>query len=270
LAQCADAGVKPLLEGPDWGLLDRRSAIGGQVLRIQTASGPLGELFLPVFGEHMAHNAAQAVAAVQALTGPLKPAIIAQGLAAVQAPARLEVVRRSPLVILDTFHNPHGAASAIAGVRESFEVEPLIAVVAAMADKDVDGVLAVLSDTVSHLVVTSMPDLSRALSVDELAEKASSHWDSDHVTCVADVPEALEEAFRIADSYARGAGVLIAGSVVLAGRARAILRPDGTMLDAPQTAIVETPDLSEDQVKAMEGHQLEPLPDDYMSDDGGW
>ncbi|GAE68578.1 dihydrofolate synthase [Cutibacterium acnes JCM 18909] len=49
LAQCADAGVKPLLEGPDWGLLDRRSAIGGQVLRIQTASGPLGELFLPVF-----------------------------------------------------------------------------------------------------------------------------------------------------------------------------------------------------------------------------
>ncbi|GAE72601.1 dihydrofolate synthase [Cutibacterium acnes JCM 18916] len=40
-----------------------------------------------------------------------------------QAPARLEVVRRSPLVILDTFHNPHGAASAIAGVRESFEVE---------------------------------------------------------------------------------------------------------------------------------------------------
>ncbi|MBO8754009.1 bifunctional folylpolyglutamate synthase/dihydrofolate synthase, partial [Staphylococcus aureus] len=66
LAQCADAGVKPLLEGPDWGLLDRRSAIGGQVLRIQTASGPLGELFLPVFGEHMAHNAAQAVAAVEA------------------------------------------------------------------------------------------------------------------------------------------------------------------------------------------------------------
>ena len=270
LAQCADAGVKPLLEGPDWGLLDRRSAIGGQVLRIQTASGPLGELFLPVFGEHMAHNAAQAVAAVEALTGPLKPAIIEQGLAAVQAPARLEVVRRSPLVILDTFHNPHGAASAIAGVRESFEVEPLIAVVAAMADKDVDGVLAVLSDTVSYLVVTSMPDLPRALSVDELADKASAHWDYDHLTRVTDVPEALEEAFRIADSCGPGAGVLIAGSVVLAGRARAILRPDGTMLDAPQTAIVETPDLSEDQVKAMEGHQLEPLPDDDMSDDGGW
>lgn len=88
-----------------------------------------------------------------------------------QAPARLEVVRRSPLVILDTFHNPHGAASAMAGVRESFEVEPLIAVVAAMADKDVDGVLAVLSDAVSYLVVTSMPDLPRALSVDELADK---------------------------------------------------------------------------------------------------
>ena len=115
-----------------------------------------------------------------------------------------------------------------------------------------------------------MPDLSRALSVDELAEKASTHWDSDHLTRVADVREALEEAFRIADSCGPGAGVLVAGSVVLAGRARAILRPDGTMLDAPQTAVVESPDLSEDQIKAMEGHQLEPLPDDDMNDDGGW
>ncbi|MDU5545849.1 MAG: folylpolyglutamate synthase/dihydrofolate synthase family protein [Cutibacterium avidum] len=274
LAQCTDAGVKPLLEGPDWGLLDRRSALGGQVLRVQTASGPLGELFLPLFGEHMAHNAAQAVAATEALTGPLKPAIIEQGLAAVEAPARLEVVRRSPLVILDTFHNPHGATSAMAGMRESFETEPLIAVVAAMADKDIDGVLSVLSDSVSHVIVTSMPDLPRALSVDDLAEKASAHWDDDHLTRVADVPEALEEAFRIADASGPGAGVFIAGSVVLAGRARAILRPDGTMLDAPQTAIVETPDLSQEQIEAMEGQRLDPLPDDDMvtdmNDDGGW
>lgn len=162
LAQCADAGVKPLLEGPDWGLLDRRSAIGGQVLRIQTASGPLGELFLPVFGEHMAHNAAQAVAAVEALTGPLKPAIIEQGLAAVQAPARLEVVRRSPLVILDTFHNPHGAASAIAGVRESFEVEPLIAVVVAHAYRPTK--LTIGADGIAQHRQTMINLVSRGLS----------------------------------------------------------------------------------------------------------
>ena len=62
---------------------------------------------------------------------------------------------------------------------------------------------------------------------------------------------------------------------MLAGRARAILRPDGTMLDAPQTAIVETPDLSQEQIEAMEGQRLDPLPDDDMvtdmnDDDGGW
>lgn len=267
LAQCADVGVEPRLEGRDWGLLERRPAVGGQVLRVQTQSGPLGELYLPVFGEHMGRNAAQAVAAAEALTGPLAPGIIEEGLANVVAPARLEVVRRSPLVIIDTFHNPHGATSAMAALDEAFQIEPLVAVVAAMADKDVAGVLSVMARTVSHVVVTTLPDLPRALSVDDLAEKAAEHWDEEHLWRADDVPEALETAFRIADSAGPSAGVLVAGSVVLAGRARHILRPDGTMLEAAPTAVVETPQLSTEDIEAMEGHPLEPLPDDDMSDD---
>ncbi len=271
LAQCAEAGVKPVLEGPDFGLLERRGAVGGQVIRIQSAGGPLGELYLPLFGEHMAHNAVLAVAAVETFLGgkPLNPEIIEQGLAQVVAPARLEVVRRTPLIILDTFHNPHGAGSAMAGLDEAFELDPLIAVVAAMRDKDVDGVLREMSDRVSRVVLTTMPELPRALPVAELDELASSYWDDDHRLQCPGVSEAIEEAVRIADVSGPGAGVLIAGSVILAGQARAILVPDGVnrVRSGPQ-AVVETPELSAEEVAAMEGEVLGPVDDDPDETDG--
>lgn len=270
LAQCADVGVKPILEGPDFGLLDRRGAVGGQVIRIQTAGGPLGELFLPLFGEHMAHNAALAVAAVETFMGgkPLNPEIIEQGLADVVAPARLEVVRRTPTIVLDTFHNPHGAHSAMAGVTEAFDLNPLVAVVAAMRDKDVDGVLSEMSEAVGRVVLTTMPELPRALPVAELDEIASKYWDADHRMTCPTVSQALEEAVRIADMSGPGAGVLVGGSAVLAGQARAILVPDGiNHVHAGPQAVVETPQLSEEQIAAMEGEVLEPVEEDPTDGD---
>lgn len=265
LAQCTDAGVQPLLEGPDYALLERRPALGGQVIRIEEAAGPLGELYLPLFGEHMAHNAAQAVAAVEAFLGgkPLGSEIIEHGLSEVHAEARLEVVRRSPTIVLDTFHNPHAAHSAMAGLRESFDFNPLIAVVAAMRDKDVDGVLAEMADDVTRVVVTTMPELKRALPVDELTEKASAHWDSEHLDTAPTVAEAIEQAIRIADASGPGAGILVAGSVVLAGQARHILVPDGVnRASATPQVVVEAPDLSPEDVEAMEGHPLDAVDDE--------
>ncbi|WP_130865108.1 bifunctional folylpolyglutamate synthase/dihydrofolate synthase [Acidipropionibacterium timonense] len=261
LAQCRDVGVKPLLEGPDFGLLERRGAVGGQVIRLQTAGGPLGELHLPVFGEHMAHNAALAVAAAEALTGPLKPEIIEQGLAAVRAPARLELVRRSPAIVIDTFHNPHGAESAMTGLTEAFDLHPLIGVVAAMKDKDVDGVLSRMAQDVDEVVVTTLPG-PRALPVDEIGRIASRHWGSDAVTTAPDVASALESAIHRADAAGPGAGIIVAGSVVLAGEARHILLPDGVNHASLPTAVLEPTDLSEEDIAAMEGQPLEAVDDD--------
>ena len=55
----------------------------------------------------------------------------------VTMPGRMEVVRRSPTVVLDAAHNPHGARAAAAAVTEAFEFTPLVGVVAVMGDKDV-------------------------------------------------------------------------------------------------------------------------------------
>ena len=115
IQRCAEVGAKVYREGVEFGLLERTPAVGGQVIRIDSASGSVGDLVLPLFGAHMASNAALAVAAVEAFLGgkPIAPDVIAEALADVVAPARLEIVRNSPVVLLDTCHNPHGARATM-------------------------------------------------------------------------------------------------------------------------------------------------------------
>lgn len=225
LERCAEVGAKVYREGVEFGLLERTPAVGGQVLRLDTAGGPVGDLVLPLFGEHMARNAALAVAAVEAFLGgkPLAPDVIAEGLANVVAPARLEVVRRSPTVVLDTCHNPHGARATIAAVTEAFGFAPLIGVVAMMADKDVTGVLEAFEPELNTIVCTTVSSTNRALSPDALAERAADVFGEDRVRVAASMFDAIEAAVALADDAGPGAGVLIAGSVIAAGEARALL-----------------------------------------------
>ena len=72
------------------------------------------DLFLPLHGTHQAQNAAVAVAAVEAFLGGGETAldvdVLRAGLATVDSPGRLEIVRRSPTVLVDAAHNPAGRA----------------------------------------------------------------------------------------------------------------------------------------------------------------
>ena len=224
-ARCHQLGVRASREGVDFGVIDRTPAVGGQVLRLQTAGGPVDDLLLPLFGAHMAANAALAVAAVEAFLGgkPVPPDVLTEALASVVAPARLEVVRRSPVVLLDTRHNPHGARAAMAALDESFDFTTLIGVVAIMADKDVEGVLGVFEQSMTSVVCTQAASTNRGVPAAELGELAAGIFGDDRVDVRASVPDALERAVALADEAGPGAGVLVAGSVIAAGEARALL-----------------------------------------------
>lgn len=225
LARCAEVGAEVRREGIEFGLIDRTPAVGGQILRLETADGPLGDLLLPLFGEHMARNAALALAAVEAFLGgrALPADVVAVGLEAVVAPARLEVVRRSPTVLLDTCHNPHGAAATIAAANEAFAFEPLIGVVAMMADKDITGVLEIFAEAMGPIICTSITGTPRALSAAELAVRAGEVFGPDRVRTAENMTAAIEQAVALADLSGPTSGVLIAGSVYAAGEARSLL-----------------------------------------------
>ena len=241
--RCREVGVRLVVEGRDFAVIDRAPAVGGQVIRVDTADGPVGDLFLPVFGAHMAQNAALAVAVVEAFLGgrAIAPDVLAEGLASVSAPARLEVVRRAPTIILDTAHNPHGVAATLAGVEEAFGFDPLIVVLGMMSDKDADSVLDLLEDSAAQLICTQVASTSRGRPAAELAVVASEHVGGDRIHTRPDLSDAIELAVSLADEAGKGAGVLVLGSVILAGEARALLYRadivDAELVDDPAYAI---------------------------------
>jgi dihydrofolate synthase/folylpolyglutamate synthase len=226
LQRCADVGALPHREGIEFGVIDRQLAVGGQLIRLNATEGPVGEIFLPLHGAHQAANAGQALAAVEAFLGmkALAPDIVREGFAAVRFPGRLEVVRRSPPIVLDAAHNPHGARATAAAVVEAFSFNPLVAVVAVMRDKDARGMLAAIEEIANKVVITQVASTNRGMPAEQLGELAEEVFGADRVTVVPRLDDAIEAAVSLAEESGVGLpGVLITGSVVAVGEARTLL-----------------------------------------------
>jgi dihydrofolate synthase/folylpolyglutamate synthase len=218
--------------GDEFGVLDREIGVGGQQLRLQGLGGVYDEIFLPLHGKHQAANAANALAAVEAFfaAGPqtqLDQDAVRQGFASVTSPGRLEPVRAAPTVLLDAAHNPHGATALAAALTEEFDFRKLVGVVAVMADKDARGILTALEPVVEEVVLTENSSM-RSMPVDDLAAIAKDIFGTDRIVVEPQLPNAVETAVELAEDIAEpghplsGAGVIITGSVVTAGEARAL------------------------------------------------
>ncbi len=229
LRRCAEVEATVAREGLEFGVVDRRTAVGGQLLTLQGLAGRYEDVFLPLHGPHQAANAAAALAAVEAFLGggrgSLDPDAVREGFADVSSPGRLEVVRTSPTVLVDAAHNPHGMAATVAALGDAFSFTHLVAVVACLADKDVRSMLEVLEPAVAAIVVTENSS-PRRLPAEALAELALELFGPERVHVEPRLDDALDTAMALVDAEAEygGVGVLVTGSVVTAGEARTLLR----------------------------------------------
>jgi dihydrofolate synthase/folylpolyglutamate synthase len=231
--RAAEVSVPVLTEGIDFAVTGRDLAVGGQRLALSGLKGSYSDVLLPLFGAHQAQNAVCALAAVEAFSaaGPLDEDLVRQAFAAMTAPGRLEVVRRSPVVIVDSAHNPAGMAASMAAVTEAFGFGTLIAVLAVSADKDVAGMLGELEPVTSSLVVTRN-SAARSMDPGELEHLAAGVFGPDRVTVAPRLDDAVDIATTLADEAADaagpgGAGILITGSTTTAGEARLLLGASG-------------------------------------------
>jgi dihydrofolate synthase/folylpolyglutamate synthase len=231
LRRSVEVGAIVAREGLEFGVLSRTLAVGGQQLVLRGLAGEYDEIFLPLHGAHQAHNAACALVAVEAFLGGghaergrLDLDVVRAGFAAATSPGRLEVVRRSPTVLLDAAHNPAGARATALAVQESFAFTRLVGVVAAMVDKDVRGILEALEPVLAEVVV-SQSSADRALPADELAAVAVEVFGADRVEVSPRLDDALEAAVDSAETSGDlgGAGVLVTGSIVTVAEARTLL-----------------------------------------------
>lgn len=173
-------------------------------------------------GTHQANHAAMAVEIALALWREfgydISDDAILQGLADARMPARIEVLRRHPLLLLDGCHNPDGAKMLAATLTRADFEENLVGVLGVLADKDYKDMLSDLAPCFAK-IYTVTPNCPRALSAEELQKEARFHTDAEAADSVAD---AIRKAVDYADEN-NLAGVVVCGSLYLAAEARPLL-----------------------------------------------
>lgn len=189
------------------GLFENRMEYGGY------------EVNLALPGAHQACNAAMAIEIALALWRQgldIPDDAILEGLEATRFPARIEVLRRQPLVLLDGSHNPAGAAALAATLGGQKLPQKPAAVLGVLADKAAGEMLRALGESFSTIYAVT-PDCPRAMSAEALAELAARELPEVPVYPCADLGQALDTALGLPQ------GAVVCGSLYLAAQARPML-----------------------------------------------
>jgi dihydrofolate synthase/folylpolyglutamate synthase len=207
--------------GMDFGVADRRVAVGGQQLTLRGTTAEVADVYLPLHGAHQADNAATALAAVEAFlgySGGLDATLIRSAFASVRLPGRLEVVRRDDAasVLLDGARDARGAAALATALETEFTVRNRVGVLALVGD-DPTPVIAALAGVVDHLVVAP-PNTPDAATVEEVV--AAARGAGMAVETADTIPAALELASGVATTED---AVVVTGGLQTVGAARRAL-----------------------------------------------
>ncbi|HET9691195.1 MAG TPA: folylpolyglutamate synthase/dihydrofolate synthase family protein [Acidimicrobiales bacterium] len=214
----AEGPARLWLAGRDYAVERNAMAIGGRSIDLRTPARRYPDLFLDLHGRHQADNFAAAVAAVEAFfDAPSSEEVVRVAAGTVSSPGRMEVVGRSPLVVLDGAKNVEGATTAAAAIAEEFsDRRSTIVVVGMLAGKDPAEMLRALGVRSARLVVACPPPSPRAQDPALLADAARALGVAARVE--GSVDDALDTALAEAGPDDL---VLVTGSLYVVGAARA-------------------------------------------------
>ena len=217
------------VQGTAFELLSNTVAVGGQVLSVRGLAGTYDDLFLPLFGDHQAQNAAVAIAAVESFLGGgrqmLVGDVLTEGISTVTSPGRLHVIGIEPTVIIDAAHNPDGAESLAAALGSYFTFDEIAVVLGVLEDKDAHGIVAALAPVAAVILVTASSS-ERAITVHDLAEIVREVAPDTSVDDYVTPGEAIAAARAWAEKAPRR-GIVITGSITLIGDALVLAAAEG-------------------------------------------
>lgn len=210
-------------------VVSTRVAVGGQLVTVRGRAAIYEDVFLPLYGDHQAQNAAVAVAAVETFLGrgtqPLKADLVEEGFATATSPGRLQLIGVEPTVLVDAAHNPAGAQTLADALRRYFDFDELAFVIGTLRDKDARGVIRALAPVAARFDVTE-PDSERALPAEDLGDIVREEAGDEAAIVYSDAIDALESAREWAEEAPRRA-VVVTGSIVLVGAALAHAEAQG-------------------------------------------
>ncbi|MCK5145102.1 bifunctional folylpolyglutamate synthase/dihydrofolate synthase [bacterium] len=186
----------------------------GSVFDCQTRDAVYSDCNLRLLGRHQVLNAGAALMAVDCLREQghaISDKAVHGGLATVRWPARLEKICDAPKIIIDSAHNPVGAASLAAAIKELIKYDRLILLFGVLADKKYESMLKQLAPLTDEFVFTQ-PLSDRALHPERLAALPCVRGKTVH--CNTDIGEAWKKARSLANE---GDCIIAAGSIYLVG-----------------------------------------------------
>jgi dihydrofolate synthase/folylpolyglutamate synthase len=195
-------------------------SLAGQSFRLESTVGKGRndvEFSIPLLGSYQVENAVTAIASVDIVREqgfPVREETLHQGLANTKWPARFEVVRQEPPVIMDSAHNPASMLKLIETVDDFFPDHKMILVFGISEDKQLSGMYQAILPRTSYLICTQA-DHPRAMDPSKLAEEAGNFSGIKEVIPV--VGDALCRAVQLADENTL---VLVTGSIFVAASAR--------------------------------------------------
>jgi dihydrofolate synthase / folylpolyglutamate synthase len=175
-------------------------------------------LELPNPAPYLRRDFAVALAAAEALLGALDTQRVRDVAAGLELHGRMEVLDADPPTVLDAAHNPAGAAALAEALPAVAAGRPIVACLAVLADKDVNGILGALAPVLAGVVATEIPAQrlasagrpgARALPAEELAAAARAAGVG-LVEAAAEPAAAVARARQLADL--QGGALLVAGS----------------------------------------------------------
>jgi dihydrofolate synthase / folylpolyglutamate synthase len=191
-----------------------------QLFDVSTPARTYRDLELALLGEHQIENAAAAVALAETLREraglPIDEDAIRHGLRDARWPARMQVVRRAPWVVVDGAHNADSFARLFSGLRRHFPFERLILVFGLLKDKDLDGVVQEIVSAGVDAVVATAAISQRARPPEDLAAALARIAPHLPVTTESHCSDALDEALAMATPHDL---ICVTGSLYLAGEA---------------------------------------------------
>ena len=182
--------------------------------------GPYTHIHLPLIGSHQVKNAAVVLTAVEELKKAglsIPNDAVYTGMAAVQWPARMELLSEKPVFLLDGGHNPHGFRAAASTIQELFPHQKIDVMMGVMADKDHGDMIRLLLPFTRRFI-TVRPDSPRSMGAEELAEEIRSLGGK------AEPAGTVENGVKALLSEAKPEDILLAiGSLYMAGDIRSAM-----------------------------------------------
>lgn len=164
-------------------------------------------------GEHQIYNAATAFEAGIAMMDKgfrISETDIINGIYNAILPARVQIISREPMIVIDGGHNEDGVSALCKAIEKSFSQYKITAVMGMMKDKDVDSAVKMIAPLCEKIYTVTVNN-PRSISAYELKEKAQKYCNN-----VESIENAYEAFLKAEKNIKNGEMLLVSGSLYLA------------------------------------------------------